>query len=56
MFLIVLWVLEGSYSVIKFSDIEEPRRDFQEYDCGEIVQAKYKKKFYPAKIVKKGGM
>lgn len=55
MFLLVLWVLEGSYSVIKASDIAAPRREMHEYECGERVQAKFNKKIYPAKIVRKGG-
>lgn len=55
MFFIVLWIEEGLYSVIKCSDIVQPRRNGDEYVCGEQVRAKYMKKSYPAKIVKKGG-
>jgi hypothetical protein len=55
MFISVLWVLEGAYSVIKFSNVVKPQKEIEEYRLGEEVEMKFQGKTFPAKILQKGG-
>ena len=52
---VVEWTQEGLFSVISYTAIVNPRKEFSEYFIGEIVQAKFMGKEYPARIIKKSG-
>ena len=52
MFCLVEWILEGLFGVISCVSIVHPRKEFNEYVVGEKVEAKYKGKPYPARIIK----
>ena len=55
MFVLLLWTEEGTYSIIKCTDIVEPKNDTDDYVCGQQIMARFNKKTYPARIIKKGG-
>jgi hypothetical protein len=53
MFILVEWILEGLFSIINVKSITSPRKEYDDYNADEKVEAKYQGKVYPARIVKK---
>ena len=56
MYCIVEWILEGLFGIISITTIVKPRKEINDYTEGENVEAKFKGKSYPARIIKISGM
>ena len=56
MFFLVQWVLERLLSIIKYTGIVMPRKEFADYGKGEQVTAEFQGKKFPARIVEMSGM